>query len=160
MLYLVIAIKFSQSAYRSNENNVSVRPVLILSDISLIEFTVQVLSIDESASGKIIILQTAFIEVDIDYVLGGGIDYISGPYTVKIPTNVKMVSFSIMITDDKKKENNETFHLVIDPYSLPNGVIVGTPDKPTITIVDTTKRKLIYFIAVYIHMYVHMYNIF
>ena len=123
----------------------SVRPILTLSDISLIEFTVQVLSIDESATGKIIMLQTALIEVDIDCVLGGGIDYISGPYTVKIPTNVKMVSFSIMITDDKKKENNETFRLVIDPYSLPSGVVVGTPDKPTITIVDTTKRKLIYF---------------
>ena len=63
---------------------------------------------------------------------------------MKIPKNVKMVSFNIMITDDNIKENNETFHLVIDPHSLPNGVVVGTPDKPTITIVDTTKCKLMY----------------
>ena len=143
-MYLVITLKFSQSAYSNNENNGPVQPVLILSGISLIEFTVQVLSIDESATGKITILQTALIEVDIDWVLGEGIDFISGPYTVKIPTNVKMVSFSIVITNDSLKENNETFRLVIDPYSLPNGVVVGTPDKPTITIVDTTKCKLIY----------------
>ena len=67
----------------------------------------------------------------------------SGPYTVKIPTNVKMVPFSILITDDNKNEKNETFHIVIDPYSLPDGVLVSTPNKATITIVDTTKRKLI-----------------
>ena len=143
-MYLEITLKFSQSAYSINENNGSIQPVLILSDISLIEFTIQVLNIDESASGKITILQTALIEVVIDCVLGGGIDYISGPYTVKIPTNVKIVSFSILIADDNIKENNETFHLIIDPYSLPNGIVVGTPDKPTITIVDTTKRKLMY----------------
>ena len=146
LLYSEITLKFSQSAYSINENNESVQPVLILSDISLIEFTVQVLNIDESASGKFTILQTALIEVVIDCVLGGGIDYISGPYTVKIPTNVKMVPFNIMITDDKKKEKNETFRLVIDPHSLPNGVVVATPDKPTITIVDTTKCKLMYIL--------------
>ena len=56
-----------------------------------------------------------------------------------------MVPFSILITDDKKKENNETFHLVIDPYSLPNGVVVGTPNKATITIVDNTKGKIMLY---------------
>ena len=60
---------------------------------------------------------------------------------------MKTVSFSILIADDNIKENNETFHLVIDPYSLPNGVVVGTPDKPTITIVDTTKCKLMYVLS-------------
>ena len=57
-----------------------------------------------------------------------------------------------MITDDNIKENNETFRLVIDPYSLPNGVVVATPDKALITIVDTTKCKLcIVLVAVYLH---------
>ena len=56
-----------------------------------------------------------------------------------------MVSFSILITDDKKKENNETFRLVIDTYSLPNGVVAGTPNKAMITIVDTTKCKIMLY---------------
>ena len=47
-------MEFNQSAYSINENNGSVQPVLILSDISLIEFTVQVRSISESASGEFI----------------------------------------------------------------------------------------------------------
>ena len=82
------------------------------------------------------------------YTLGGGFDYISGPYTVKIPANVKMVSFSILITNDNKKENNETFRLVIDPYSLPDDVIVGTPSQATVTIVDITKCKVLSFVIV------------
>ena len=80
--------------------------------------------------------------IEIDYTLGGGIDYISGPYTVKIPTNKKMVPFSILITDDKKKEKDETFHLAIDQYSLPTDVIVGSSNTAMITIVDTTKCKI------------------
>ena len=52
LLCLVITIKFSKSAYTIDENSGQVQPVLILSDISLIEFTVQVLSSSESANGK------------------------------------------------------------------------------------------------------------
>ena len=73
----------------------------------------------------------------------GGIDYNSGPYTVIIPAGVDEVSFSILITNDNKKEENETFHLVIDPSSLPNHVNVGTPSQAIITIVDVTKCKIL-----------------
>ena len=72
-----------------------------------------------------------------------GIDYNSGPYTVIIPANVDEVSFSILITNDNKKEKNETFHLVIDSSSLPDGVVVDTPSQAIITIVDVTKRKIL-----------------
>ena len=75
--------------------------------------------------------------------LGGGIDYNSGPYTVIIPANVDEVSFSIFITNDNKKEENETFHLVIDSSSLPDGVIVDTPSQAVITIVDVTRKILL-----------------
>ena len=53
-----------------------------------------------------------------------------------------MVSLSIVITDDKKKETNETFCLVIDLSSLPSGVVIGTPSQAVVTIVDTTKCKV------------------
>ena len=54
---------------------------------------------------------------------------------------MKTVPFSIKITDDNKKEKKETFHLVIDPYSLPNRVVPVTPKNATITIVDTSQCK-------------------
>ena len=148
LLCLVITIKFSKSTYSIDENGGPVQLVLILSSISLIEFTVQVRSIDESASGKFTIDTINYCtcsKAEIDCTLGGGNDYISGPYTVKIPTNVKMIPFSILITDDKKKENNETFRLVIDPHSLRNGVVVGPPNMATVTIVDTTKCKIMLY---------------
>ena len=86
------------------------------------------------------------------YILGGGVDYISGPYTVKIPTNVRRVPFRILITDDSIKERNETFRLVIDSSSLPDGVVVGTPSQAVITIVDVLKCKLmcVVLLAVYL----------
>ena len=83
------------------------------------------------------------------YTLGGGFDYISGPYTVRIPANVKSISFSILITNDNIKEDNETFRLVIDADSLPDDVIIGTPSQATVTIVDTTKCKVLSFVIVH-----------
>ena len=57
-----------------------------------------------------------------------------------IPADVDEVSFSILITNDNKKEENETFHLVIDSSSLPDGVVVDTPSQAVITIVDVTRK--------------------
>ena len=60
-----------------------------------------------------------------------------------IPANMKEVSFSILITNDNKREKNETFHLVIDSSSLPDGIVVDTPSQAVITIVDVTKCKIL-----------------
>ena len=60
-----------------------------------------------------------------------------------IPADVDEVSFSILITNDNKKEENETFHLVIDSSSLPDGVVVDTPSQAVITIVDVTRKFLL-----------------
>ena len=78
-------------------------------------------------------------------VSGGGSDYISGPYSVKIPAGKNTISFRISITQDNKKENNETFYLVIDPSSLPNGVAVGSPAQAKVTIVDKSNSSKITF---------------
>ena len=71
---------------------------------------------------------------------------------MKIPTNKKKVPLRILITDDSKKERNETFRLVIDSSSLPDGVVVGTPSQAMITIVDVPKCKLmcVVLLAVYL----------
>ena len=142
---LHLDIKFNQSAYNIYEDSGSVNPVLILSDLFLTDYTVRVNSISESASGK---LTVQWINVNCGNtrcILGGGVDYISGPYAVKIPAGVNNVSFSVLITNDNKREVNETFRLVIDSSSLPDRVVVGTPSQAVITIVDVTKRKLMYF---------------
>ena len=50
--YTATIIKFNQSAYSIDEDNGSVEPLLLLNIPAFTDFTVQVLSSDESASGK------------------------------------------------------------------------------------------------------------
>ena len=47
-------ISFNQSTYSVDEDSGSVKPVLLLNNPSLNDFTMRVLSINESASGKLI----------------------------------------------------------------------------------------------------------
>ena len=61
-------------------------------------------------------------------------DYHSGPYTVTIPAGDNDVTFSVTITDDDIREMSETFNLIIDPSSLPNGVT--SSNNATVTIMD------------------------
>jgi len=63
-----------------------------------------------------------------------GNDFASGPYTVTIPAGDNDVTFSVATTDDDIREMSETFNLIIDPSSLPNGV-TGSNDA-TVTILD------------------------
>ena len=86
----------------------------------------------------------------------GGIDYNSGPYTVIIPANVKEVSFSILITYDNEREKNESFLLVIDSSSLPDGVVIDAHSQAIITIVDATKCNIL--IRMYLIICVILYN--
>ena len=67
-------------------------------------------------------------------------DYTSGPYTVKIPAGVTMVSFEVEIINDKVPESVENFMLTINHGSLPIGVTHGTPDHTTVTIVDDERK--------------------
>lgn len=62
---------------------------------------------------------------------------------MSIPIGTKNVSFDISITNDNRREDNETFRLVIDSSSLPDGVVVGSPSQALITIVDKTKRMYV-----------------
>ena len=63
-----------------------------------------------------------------------GSDYHSGPHTVTILAGVNDVTFSVTITDDDIREMSETFNLIIDPSSLPNGVT--SSNNATVTILD------------------------
>ena len=64
----------------------------------------------------------------------GGVDYGSGPYTVTFPAEQTRVLFDVPVTDDDIHEMSETFNLIIDPSSLPNGVT--SSNSSTVTIMD------------------------
>ena len=50
--YVVITVAFSQSTYSINENSGPVQPVLVLSNLSTIDITVEIMNNDNTASGK------------------------------------------------------------------------------------------------------------
>ena len=69
-------------------------------------------------------------------LIGAGVDYDSGPYTVTFPAGVTRVSFDTVITDDISLENDEKFYLIINSSSLPTGVSSSHPSLVTVKIVD------------------------
>ena len=52
LIYIVITVSFNQSTYSVNENDGPAQPVLVLSNPSSTEITVQVRSNDITATGK------------------------------------------------------------------------------------------------------------
>ena len=115
-----IILRFNQTTYRINENDGSFQPVLVLSNPSLTDLTIQVIDNEVSAISS----------------LNGGFDYISGPYSITIPAGDTSVSFDITIIDDGVVEDNETFSLTIAPESLPYLVSRGNPGVAMVTIVS------------------------
>ena len=66
-------------------------------------------------------------------------DYTSGPYSVTFLAGVTSVPFNISINDDNILEENENLTFTINS-SLPTGVMVGSPDQATVTIVDNDRK--------------------
>ena len=126
-------MRFNRTTYRINENDRSFQPVLVLSNPSLTDITIQVIDSEISATSSLI---------------GGG-DYIPGPYSVTIPAEHTSVSFDISITDDGVVEYDEIFSLAIAPESLPYLVSRGNPGVAMVTIVsDDGKSSLFAMIAI------------
>ena len=73
-------------------------------------------------------------------ILGGGVDYDSGPYAVTFPALVTSVPFKVSLNDDDILEENETFILTINQSSLPSGVTVSNPSITTVSIVDNDRK--------------------
>ena len=126
--FIDIILRFNPTTYRINENDGSVQPVLVLSNPSLTDITIQVLDNEISAKNN----------------LTGGGDYISGPYNVTIPAGHTSVSFNITIIDNNVVEDNKIFSLTIAPESLPYLVSRGNPGVAMVTIVnDDGKSSLL-----------------
>ena len=69
-------------------------------------------------------------------VTGGGVDYDSGPYTVKFPAGQTRRSLDVVVNDDNILEGNEKFTLTIRSGTLPTGVTRNGTGKATVTIMD------------------------
>ena len=75
-------------------------------------------------------------------MIGGGIDYGSGPYIVTIPSGTTTAQFDVAISDDTILEGNENFNLTIMASSEPKRVSIGNPAQATVTIVDNDGKHI------------------
>ena len=57
-----------------------------------------------------------------------------------IPAGERNNSFEISIIDDKILENDESFDLNINTNTLPDGIIVGSPDTATVIITNDDSK--------------------
>lgn len=75
-------------------------------------------------------------------MIGGGVDYDSGPYSVTIPARERGGFLDVFINDDKIHENDETFNLTINLSSLPDRV-VSNLNRATVIIKDNDGKCVI-----------------
>ena len=69
-------------------------------------------------------------------IVGEGVDYNSGPYSIRFDVGATRVSLNISINDDDILEYSETFNLNVNESLLPNSVQVGDYGQTTVTILD------------------------
>ena len=149
--YLAPCVAFSQSHYSIVEDKGSLEIVLIVNNPSTTDMVVKVFSIDGSATGKNLLLLTVYKLLILHpissmyfsnyylfiFLLGNNVDYNSGQYNVKIPAGSTKVPFNILISDDNFFEGDEEFYLIINKQSsLPNGTIIGSPNRATVKVFD------------------------
>ena len=131
-IYLEITVTFTQTTYNVDEDDGPAQPVLVLSNPSSTDITVQVRDNANAATGK----QLSQDVNSSNAISGGGIDYESGPYTVTFTAGQTSASFSVPINNDNILEDDEDFTLTIVLSTLPNGVTHGARTVATVTIVD------------------------
>ena len=84
------------------------------------------------------LIHLVVVVIAVNTITGGGVDYVSGPYTVRFSAGqTTSDSFNIALNADGLQEGNENFNLVIVLTSLPANVTRGTTNsQATVTIVD------------------------
>lgn len=83
------------------------------------------------------------------YVIGRGVDYVSGPFNVTITAGRTLAVFNVPIYNDNIVEHNESFNLSINPFSLPNIVTAVDSVQIIVTIIDDdSKFKFAYNVYV------------
>ena len=110
------------------------KPVLVLSNPSSTDITVQVFITDGSATGEYDEVHNMEWPCYLCVHVTGGDDFKSGPYNVTFSDDITSISFDVPINNDNIFEGDEEFMLSIDRSSLPTDVVVG--DSVTVTIID------------------------
>ena len=124
---LDIIVSFSQAMYNVVENNGSVQVVLLFSNPSSFDITIQVGTNDITAVG---------VNTTDCSTISGENDYTMGLYNVTFPANVTTRTLDIPICDDMVLEDDESFNISIVSNSSPDNVTSGSVDQATIIIID------------------------
>ena len=91
---------------------------------------------------KITVLLVSILHLVINdklFLHAGGIDYVSGPYTVVFHAGEINTTVFVPIFSDTILENNANFTLTINSSSTPDGI---SGDQATVTIVDDDHKSL------------------
>ena len=128
-------VQFNQSAYSTDESDGTVDVTLYHGNPSSTAMKITIKSNSVSTASKWQLIATVIVYYTFVFTYVGS-DYNQGPYIVIIPSGENDVTFSVSITDDNIREESETFDLIIDESSLPNGVASGNLNKTTVTIMD------------------------
>ncbi|XP_065919803.1 sodium/calcium exchanger 3-like isoform X2 [Dysidea avara] len=122
-----VNVYFHNTKYRIGEGSGEVSIELVLSNSLSTDITVQIKSIDSTATG-------------------GGVDYDSGTYNVTFSAGSTAATFTIPITNDSTTEQDETFKLRILEDSLPTcAFIFHFASSSKVTIVDDDEAATISF---------------
>ena len=129
-------MSFNHSTYIIDEDDGSIQPVLVLSNPSSTDITIQVVNEDSTATGEYPILKSYYYYSFFNNT-GGGVDYNSGPYTVILPAGLTSALFDIAVYNDTILEDDENFTLTINSSSAPDGISGG---QATVIIMDDDRK--------------------
>ena len=82
------------------------------------------------------VVQYTYLANGLHYIIGGGIDYDSGPYNVTFSPGDTSVTFDIPIIHDQSEEDVENFTISISSH-LPPLVSHGDIIQATVIIINT-----------------------
>ena len=138
-------VTFSQSMYNVSEGSGLVQLVLVLNGSLSTDITVLVNSVNDTATGK---WSNIITNTCINNVIGGGVDYNSGPYSIKISAGATRMTFNVSINNDNILEDNEKFSLIINDASLPSCVITNSSGRTTVIIKNDDSKLSMTFLTV------------
>ena len=139
--FIDISISFTpeSQSIEIRENNGAAQPVLELSEPVDCCSTISVwVRVEEMEATRKYFL---FYYVYLFYVNDGGIpgdDILRSDHYIRVlfPGGTTKATFAVHTRDDVLFEPSESFHISIDPLSLPHGVVIGSIPRTTVTIMD------------------------
>ena len=69
-------------------------------------------------------------------------DYSSGPYNVTIPAGYISFTLSILVIDNNVLEGQKEFYLTINQSSSLNGVVISSPQRTVVEIIDNECKQI------------------